>query len=392
MDLINKTVTVLGSTGSVGTQALDVIAELQMKVRLLAGYKNVRLLSEQISRFSPEYVYVADAECARELRELAPQRDTQIIFGEDSLLDLLCTSPADITVHSIAGLAGLKTALCASCTKTRLAMANKEAIICAGDMIFENLRKYGGELVPVDSEHSAIFQCLAENRNVGASGLSDNVSRLILTASGGPFFGKKAEELKNVTPQMALAHPTWEMGPKITVDSATLMNKGFEIIEAVRLFGVAEENVDVVVHRQSIIHSMVEYIDNTVIAQLGAPDMRSAVRYAVSYPGRVSLNSAGLDFAQISKLTFDEPDCEAFPLLNAGRIAYRMGKTAPASLISADECAVDAFIHGRLGFSQIADAVFYTLDKVKIYDVSEESIFTAVREAEEICSDYISKL
>ena len=391
MDITGKTVSVLGSTGSVGTQALDVVKDLALPVRILAAHNNVTRLAEQIHTFSPEIAAVSDEAHAKALADLVGSTNTQIIFGEDALLSALSEYRADVTVHSIAGLAGIPAALAASKTPTRLAMANKEAIITAGEIIFDNLRQNGGSLVPVDSEHSAIFQCLAENTGKASSGAvsSDNVSRILLTASGGPFFGKTPEELEKVTPQMALAHPTWKMGPKITIDSATLMNKGFEIIEAVRLFGVKQEQVKVVVHRQSIIHSMVEYIDNTVIAQLGAPDMRSAVRYAVTYPDRVSLNSPGLDFAALAKLTFDEPDPVAFPLLDAGRTAYDMGGTALCSLIAADEVAVEAFLSEKIGFADIPRLVFETLSRAPIYPVTPENLAESETEAKRICNSLI---
>ena len=272
-------------------------------------------------------------------------------------------------------------------------MANKEAIICAGESIFDNLRRFGGELVPVDSEHSAIFQCLAENRGEasGVCASARSVRRIILTASGGPFFGMKRAELEKVTPERALAHPTWKMGKKITIDSATLMNKGFEIAEAVRLFGVPTEKVDVVVHRQSIIHSMVEYTDNTVIAQLGAPDMRSAIRYSFTYPERGTSLSDPLDFAAIGKLTFDRPDPEAFPLLEAGRAALEMGGTAPCTLIGADESAVDAFLRSELSFNAIADVVFETLNAVTPSAVSEESLAAADAEARRIAGEKLKR-
>ena len=273
-------------------------------------------------------------------------------------------------------------------------MANKEAIICAGEMIFENLRKAGGELVPVDSEHSAVFQCLAENRgepsDVCASAKS--VKRIILTASGGPFFGMTKAELEKVTPQRALAHPTWKMGRKITVDSATLMNKGFEIAEAVRLFGVASERVDVVVHRQSIIHSMVEYTDNTVIAQLGSPDMRSAIRYSFTYPDRGVSLSASLDFAALGTLTFDRPDAEAFPLLDAGRAALEAGGTAPCTMIGADEVAVEAFLSGEIAFTAIADVVLETLHAVTPTEITEESLAAADAEARSIAAEKLKRI
>lgn len=389
-NLSEKTVSVLGSTGSVGTQALDVIRDIGCKVKVLSGYRNVSLLSEQIREFSPEFVVCADEVCAKELSEMV-HGDTVICYGDNTLCEIIEREAADVTVHSIAGLAGAKAALAASRTPTRLAMANKEAIICAGDIIFANMKKSGGELVPVDSEHSAIFQCLSENSGYVSNGAisSNNVSRILLTASGGPFFGWSKDRLASVTPKMALAHPTWKMGPKITIDSATLMNKGFEIIEAVRLFDVRPDQVEVVIHRQSIIHSMVEYIDNTVIAQLGEPDMRSAVRYALSYPERALVTSKGLDFASVGKLTFDSPDENAFPLLSAGRYAYNMGKTALCSLIAADEAAVEAFLGNRIGFNDIARIVYLTLEKVSVYDVSEESLAVSEKEARMISEEII---
>lgn len=394
MDYSQKTVTVLGSTGSVGTQALDVICELGLRVRLLSGYKNVERLAEQIGIFSPESVNVADEDHAKKLRDLIGGKETQITFGTDALIDSINEYKSDITVHSISGLAGIPAALAASRSSTRLAMANKEAIITAGDIIFNNLSEYGGSLVPVDSEHSAIFQCLAENasRTERGAASSHNVSRILLTASGGPFFGWTPDELRKVTPQMALAHPTWKMGPKITIDSATLMNKGFEIIEAVRLFGVTHEQVKVVVHRQSIIHSMVEYIDNTVIAQLGAPDMRSAVRYAVTYPERAKVANPPLDFAALSKLTFDDPDPWSFPLLDAGRTAYDMGGTALCTLIAADEAAVEAFLAEKIGFGDIPRLVFDTLEKAEIYEVTPETLDASGTEAKAICRSLIRNL
>ena len=391
--LKDKTVTVLGSTGSVGTQALDVIRESGYRVKVLSGHRNIILLAEQVREFSPEAVVCADEHCAAELSELTDNK-TEILCGSDSLCDLLKENPADVTVHAIAGLAGIESALAASNTATRLAMANKEAIICAGDIIFRNLKNNGGSLIPVDSEHSAIFQCLAENKDKNSEGVisSDNVKRILLTASGGPFFGKNRIELEKITPEMALDHPTWKMGPKITVDSATLMNKGFEIIEAVRLFGVLSEQVEVLIHRQSIIHSMVEYIDNTVIAQLGSPDMRSAVRYALSYPQRTNVPNDGLDFAAVSSLTFDKPDPSAFPLLDAGRTAYKMGGSALCSLIAADEEAVQAFLERKIGFCDISEVVFDVLGKVGVYEVTEETLCAAEKEARQLSRQIIMNM
>ena len=251
---------------------------------------------------------------------------------------------ADVIFHSVAGLAGIPSALAAADSGKRVAMANKEAVIACGDLLFEKLARSGGELIPVDSEHSALYRCL-EGRSM------DDVQSLLLTASGGPFHGRTAEELSRVTPEDALKHPTWKMGVKITVDSATLMNKGFEIIEAVRLFGVPEDRVDVVVHRQSIVHSLVRFEDGVMLAALGNPDMRDCIRYAATAPHAARTKEKPLDLTEIGSLTFEKPDLESFPLLGAARQAIRTGGTAPAGLIAADEEAVAAFLAGRAGFT-----------------------------------------
>ena len=393
MNYFDKTLAVLGSTGSIGTQTLDVARDMGLEVSLLAAHRNAETLAAQIAEFHPKKAICTDLETADRVASLCDLGETTLAYGADALDEALLVAPADLTVQAIAGLAGLRSTLTASRTKTRLCMANKEALICAGELIFANLRASSGELVPVDSEHSAIFQCLAENRGepTDRAASAKSVKRLILTASGGPFFGKTKAELSAVTPERALAHPTWKMGPKITVDSATLMNKGFEIVEASRLFGVPHEAVDVVVHRQSIIHSMVEYTDNTVIAQLGAPDMRSAIRYSFTYPHRGVSNSAPLDFGKIGALTFDTPDTDDFPLLNAGRAAFDMGGTAPCSLIGADEVAVDAFLRGKLRFDRIADVVLEALAATKPTEVTEESLAAADALARESAAGLVLK-
>lgn len=384
---INKAM-VLGSTGSVGTQTLDVVRELGLDVIFLAAGRNVRLLMEQIREFHPHTVSVADEKTAAELREqLASENDApEILCATDELLDAVRTTNADIIFHSIGGLEGTPTAFAAAESGKRVAMANKEAIIAAGDLIFDRIRASGGDFIPVDSEHSAVFRCL-EGRNAAA-----NLKKILLTASGGPFFGRSADDLKSVTPEEALAHPTWKMGPKITIDSATLMNKGFEIIEAVRLFGVPEDRVEVVVHPQSIIHSMVEYTDNTILAELSYPDMRDCIRYAATAPDTAKVNSSGLDFAKLGQLTFAAPDTTAFPLLDTARQAVRTGGTAPVSLIAADEEAVAAFLAKKIGFTEISSLVLETLGKVDVsYDISEESISEAARQAREICGNLIKR-
>ena len=381
-----KKAMVLGSTGSVGTQTLDVIRELGLDVTFLAAGRNVRLLADQIREFRPQTVSVADEVTAVKLRETMGDDTPEVICTPDELLDAVRTTDADIIFHSIGGLEGTATAFAAAESGKRVAMANKEAIIAAGDLIFDRIRASGGDFIPVDSEHSAVFRCL-EGRASAA-----NLKKILLTASGGPFFGRTADELRSVTPEEALAHPTWKMGAKITIDSATLMNKGFEIIEAVRLFGVPEDRVEVVVHRQSIIHSMVEYTDHTVIAQLSHPDMRDCIRYAATAPYTAHVASPGLDFAKLATLTFAAPDTAAFPLLDAARQAVRIGGTAPVSLIAADEEAVAAFLEKKTGFTEISSLVLETLGMVDVsYEISEESISEAARQAREICGNLIKR-
>ncbi len=373
--MTSKTLTVLGATGSVGIQACDVAASLGWPVKMLCAGKNYTKMAQLARMLSPEICIMEDESAAAALRDLLAGTGISVDFGDEAILSYLRISPADVTVHAIAGLAGTTAALAAASTPTRIAMANKEAVIAAGELIRDRLRLSCGEMIPVDSEHSAIFQCLTTEGAPTLFSASDRVSRIILTASGGPFFGMTREEMYSVTPEMALAHPTWKMGAKITVDCATMMNKGFEVIEASRFFGVTAEQIDVIVHRQSIIHSMVEYIDNTVIAQLGLPDMRSAVRYALTYPERAAVVGDRLDFAQIASLTFHEPDRTAFPLLDQATAALKRGGTAPAALIAADEVAVDAFLHGRISFGHISDVVVSTMEKIDIAsEISEETL------------------
>ena len=350
-------VAVLGSTGSVGTQTMDVVRDMGLSVSLLSAWSNLELLTEQIRAVHPDTVFVRNKESADVLKERLGREMPRCIWDSAELLDAVRTTDADCIVHSIAGLAGIPTAFAAAESGKRLAMANKEAVIVLGDKLWETLRISGGEMIPVDSEHSAIFQCLKASPEA-------KIKRILLTASGGPFFGYTAEKLASVTKEQTLAHPTWKMGPKITVDSATLMNKGFEIMEAVRLFHVPENQVEVLIHRQSIIHSMVEYTDNTVIAQMGKPDMRSCIRYALTHPERDVLAEAGLDFAALARLTFDAPDTGVFPLLNCAREAIRADDCAPCGLIAADEAAVDGFFDGKIGFADIAPVVRAAMEKL----------------------------
>ena len=386
MDYSKMKVTILGSTGSVGTQAVFVARELGVDVTLLAAGRNVNLLAEQAELLKPSLLSVADSESAEKLRQLTGGK-YDIIYGADALEAAVSATDDDVVIHSVAGLEGTRYALAAAKRGVRLAMANKEAIIAAGELINESLKASGGVMIPVDSEHSAIFQCLAAG---GGRAEPESVKRILLTASGGPFFGMSYDEMRSVTPEKALSHPTWKMGQKITVDSATLMNKGFEVMEAVRLFGVSPNKVEVLVHRQSIIHSMVEYIDNSVIAQLAAPDMRSCIRYALTYPSRAEATYGQLDFAALGSLTFAAPDCEAFPLLSLAYEAIKTDGTAPASLISADEAAVAAFLNRKIGFGDIYPVVKGTLDKINVRTVrSPDDVYEAVTEASRIAEELI---
>jgi len=391
--MAERTITILGATGSVGRQACDVAEQTGIKVKMLCAGRNAAAMAELARKFCPEVCIMEDENAVAELRASLSDMDVKVYGGEEALLSCLRTEPADVTIHSIAGLAGMNSAFAAAETPTRIGMANKEAIIAAGPVIRDLMKKSGCTMIPVDSEHSAIFQCLTTEGEPALFESDPRVSRIILTASGGPFFGMKRAELDAVTPERALAHPTWKMGPKITIDCATLMNKGFEVIEAARFYGVPSEKIDVVIHRQSIIHSMVEYIDNTVIAQMGIPDMRSAVRYAVNYPERLEAPADRLDFAKIGSLTFHEPDTETFPLLDAARSALTRGGTAPAALIAADEEAVQAFIEGRLSFCGISDAVCSVMEKISVsYDITPESLAYTDEIARKKAADVIEKM
>ena len=379
---------VLGATGSVGTQTLDVLRELHIPVSMMTAGENAELFSSLVREFSPRVAGVLTEAAAKELAERLTAegaRLPEILWKPGEILDAVRTTDADLVFHSIAGLAGLPAALAAADSGKRVAMANKEAVIACGDLIFSRLAASGGELIPVDSEHSAIFRCLEGHE------LRD-VNRLLLTASGGPFYGKTREELASVTAEEALSHPTWKMGRKITVDSATLMNKGFEIIEAVRLFGIPEDRIKVLIHRQSIVHSMVEWADRTVYAEMGRPDMRDCIRYAATAPRISEACVPPLDFAAIGSLTFAEPDAGTFPLLDAAREAVRIGGTVPASLIAADEEAVEAFLAGEIGFTEVSSFVVETLGKIGIYwDINAETAAYAANEARRACRGLIER-
>lgn len=368
----------LGSTGSVGRQALDVCRHRNIKVTALSAGSNISLLEEQIREFSPGLCAVADERAAADLAVRVADTGTRIISGKNSAEVIASEADADTVLNSVSGIAGLRPTLAAIRAGKRLALANKESLVTYGKVVMAEAERRGVMILPVDSEHSAVFQCLSGQK----------IKKIILTASGGPFFGKKREELARITPADALAHPTWSMGNRITVDSATFMNKGFEVIEAVMLFGVAPEQVGVVVHRESIIHSMVEYTDNAVIAQMGAPDMRLCVQYALTYPERYDSPVAELDLVKLSRLTFAEPDGEAFPLLPLAYRAVKRGGVVPAVMNGADEAAVAMFLDGRISFTDISDIVSAVTENApEVECPTLEDIEAADREARRMAAE-----
>jgi 1-deoxy-D-xylulose-5-phosphate reductoisomerase len=341
-------VSVLGATGSIGTQTLEVIeAEPdRYKVVALGAGTSVDLLAEQAARHRPRVVAVADETAARRLEGRLPS-GTELIAGPNALVD--AAAVGDVVVNGVVGFAGLDVTLAALESGRRLALANKESLIAGGPVVQRAWSTPGAELVPVDSEHAAVHQCLRAND------VAERVARIVLTASGGPFRGRSRDELAEVTVADALAHPTWAMGPKITVDSSTLMNKGLEVIEAHELFGVAYDDIDVVVHPQSIVHSMVEYTDGSTIAQMSLPDMRLPIGYALAFPDRIATPFGRIDWAELGRLDFEPPDHDAFPCLGLAYEAGRVGETAPAWLNAANEVAVAAFLAGQISWTRIPD-------------------------------------
>ena len=343
-------ISVLGSTGSVGEQALDVAAKFGYEVCALSANKNSKRVEEQARKFRVKAVAMADESAAIDLKTRLADTDVKVYSGDSGICEMIAADNAETVVNSIIGEAGLLPSLAIIDRGARLALANKESLVVAGDIVMTRARERGVEILPVDSEHSAIFQCLK-------SGRSQEIKKILLTASGGPFYGYTKEQLREITVERALAHPTWKMGAKITVDSATLMNKGFEVIEAAHLFGVSSSNIEVVVHPESIIHSMVEYIDNSVIAQMSVPDMRLCIQYAVAYPHRVDAAISELDLFEVTRLTFKRPDTETFSLLKCAIDAIEKGGALPAVLNAANEVAVSAFLNRKIGFYDITESV-----------------------------------
>ncbi|MBQ3089840.1 MAG: 1-deoxy-D-xylulose-5-phosphate reductoisomerase [Oscillospiraceae bacterium] len=351
-------VSLLGSTGSIGRQSLDVIAACGMSVAAITANSSVALLEEQARQFRPKLAVAYSEAAARDLKVRLADTPVRVAAGMDGLIEAATLSEADTVITSVVGMIGLKPTLAAIGERKRIALANKETLVCAGELVMRTARENGAEIIPVDSEHSALFQCLECNRDRG------EVKRLILTASGGPFFGKKREDLLNATRADALKHPNWSMGAKITTDSATLMNKGLEFIEAMRLYDMPPEKISITVHRQSIIHSMVEYCDNAVLAQMGVPDMRLPIQYALTYPRRVKAVAGEMDLLKCPPLTFEEPDLDTFRCLALALEAAKKPGNPCAILNGANEAAVGFFLEDKIRFLEIAELVEYAMEKV----------------------------
>ena len=357
---MSSCISILGSTGSIGRQSLEVIAACGMRVAALTANSSVKQLEEQARKFHPELAVMMDESAAADLRVRLADTDIRVAGGMEGLLEAAVIPSADTVITAVVGMVGLRPTLAAIREGKRIGLANKETLVCAGTLVLEEAKDYGAEIIPVDSEHSALFQCLQGNRDRG------EVKRLILTCSGGPFYGKKAAELKGMTREDALRHPNWSMGAKITVDSATLMNKGLEVIEAMHLYHMPPEKISVVVHRESIIHSLVEYCDNAMIAQLGAPDMRLPIQYALTFPKRVPGPATELDLWNCGPLTFGSPDLETFRCLDLALSAARTGGTAGALLNGANEAAVAQFLAGKIGFLDIGEKVARAMEQVPV--------------------------
>ena len=354
-----KCVSILGSTGSIGRQSLDVIENLkEIQVAALTAGTNVQLMAQQCRQFHPQLAVMATREAAQELQAALTGEKTQVAWGEDGLIAAATIPEADCVITAVVGMVGLKPTLAAIRAGKRIGLANKETLVCAGELVMAEAEECGAEIVPVDSEHSAIFQCLM--------GCTDRreVKKILLTCSGGPFFDMDAADLKYVTKADALRHPNWKMGPKITVDCATLMNKGLEVIEAMRLYRVPLEQVEVLVHRQSIVHSLVEFTDGAVMAQLGAPDMRLPIQLALTYPQRMESPAPKLDLTQCAALTFCHPDLEKFPCLALAMECAKRGGTACPAMNGANEEAVALFLADKIGFYDIYRLVAQAVEQV----------------------------
>lgn len=370
-----KNVSILGSTGSIGRQSLDVISHLEgVQVAALTAGTSVELMARQCREFHPQLAVMATEAAAQELAAALAGENIRIAWGEAGLIEAATLPEADCVITAVVGMVGLKPTLAAIGARKRIGLANKETLVCAGELVMAEAEKYGAEIVPVDSEHSAIFQCLM------GCGDRREIRRILLTCSGGPFFGMDAEQLKTVTKADALRHPNWKMGPKITVDCATLMNKGLEVIEAMRLYRVPLEQVEVLIHRQSIVHSLVEFTDGAVMAQLGTPDMRLPIQLALTYPQRAESPVDRLDLTQCAALTFCHPDLQKFPCLALAMECAKRGGTACPAMNGANEEAVALFLADKIGFYDIYRLVSQAVEQVPfIQNPTLEEILEADR-------------
>jgi len=374
-------ITILGSTGSIGVQALDVIKRLGQNTNTcaLSAYNNINALERQIREFCPEYACLVDENAARELKIRVGDTSTRVLSGVEGLLEIAALPQADMVLNAVVGIAGLLPTLTAINAGKDIALANKETLVAGGKLVTDAAKAKNVKILPVDSEHSAIFQCLQ-----GAPP-SRAIKKILLTASGGPFFGRSKDELVNITKSDALKHPNWDMGAKITIDSATLMNKGLELIEAVWLFDLSPRQVEIVVHRESVIHSAVEYVDNSVIAQLGVPDMRIPIQYALTYPQRCPCPVEPLSLTRYGKLTFFEPDAETFICLKACIRAIEAGGLAPVAANGANEQAVKLFLEDKIGFLQIGELVMRAVEEQRhIGDYTLKDVLAADKAAREL--------
>ena len=369
-----KCVSILGSTGSIGRQTLDIIDNLNIPVAALTAGSNAERMAQQCRKYQPKLAVMSTEQAANELKTLISDLSTEIMWGEEGLIAAATIPEADCIITAVVGMVGLKPTLAAIRAHKRIGLANKETLVCAGQLVMAEAKKYNAEIIPVDSEHSAIFQCL-----MGCNDRKE-VKRILLTCSGGPFYGKSKEELGVVTKADALKHPNWKMGAKITIDCATLMNKGLEVIEAMRLYDLPLEQVDVLIHRQSIVHSMVEFTDGAVMAQLGAPDMRLPIQLAMTYPERSATPVDFLDLTTCGALTFSHPDMQAFPCLALARKCAKEGGTACPAMNGANEEAVALFLDDKIGFYDIYDLVSRAVDVVPfIAEPTLEEILEADR-------------
>ena len=373
-----KKIAILGSTGSIGTQTVDILPSIDAEVVALTTNRRINLLEEQARALHPKMVCAMDENAAKALKIKLADTDITVLTGMDGLIACAAESGADIVVTAVVGMVGLLPTMAAIKAGKDIALANKETLVCAGGLVMSAAKQYGVRILPVDSEHSAIFQCVqAANGNP--------IDKILLTASGGPFFGKKIEEMRGMTREQALAHPNWSMGAKITIDSATMMNKGLELIEAMWLYNLPPEDIEIVVHRESIVHSAVEFADGAVIAQLGLPDMRLPIQLALTWPQRVPCKVPRMSLAEVAKLTFYAPDYEAFPALNLAKHAASLKGNRGAVLNGANEAAVGLFLNDKIGFTDIAERVAYALDTIPYKkDITLDDVLAADKAAREI--------